>query len=482
MPANYFASHPLAILSEESIRTVHCRAVSLLDRIGIHVASDEALQLLSDYGVRCDRAAMRAYPDEDSVQKALGTVQKQYTLYGRYAHTGCTLTMDAGHSHLCSGAAAMRIYDGGTCRECTRQDLIQMTVLHERLGPIDILMNVVEPKEMVGPWMYPAIAAELFCYSSKPLLLQASGREDLKRILEMARLIAGGDAELRRRPVFMTGINAEPPLHITQEGTEILIDAARAGVPVSLGDYVMMGSTGPLDVAGSLALRTATVLTGLVLTQAAQPGSIYDFTCHAGASDLRNGDAVTMSPSVLQLVAGSIQMGRSYGLVTHSLALTDARAPDGQAAAERSLALLVSRLAGATLTSFVTAGMAGFELADYGQCAIDETICEYVKDFAAGVDLAELDPALTAVEEVVRLPDHGGIYFLGHPHTAAHSRDRLYRPGVFTTGSLTRTLAAGGQTVYQKARERAESLLGECGLLAPPALREELLHIAVCVA
>jgi trimethylamine--corrinoid protein Co-methyltransferase len=422
---------------------------------------------------------MRAYPDEDSVQKALGTAQKQYTLYGRYGHTDRTLTMDARHSHLCSGAAAMRIYDGGTCRECTRQDLIQMTVLHERLDPIDVLMNVVEPKEMVGPWMYALIAAELFCYSSKPLLLQASGREDLKRILEMARLIAGGDAELRRRPVFMTGINAEPPLHITQEGTEIIIDAARAGVPVSLGDYVMMGSTGPLDVAGSLALRTATVLTGLVLTQAAQRGSIYDFTCHAGASDLRNGDAVTMSPSVLQLVAGSIQMGRSYGLVTHSLALTDARAPDGQAAAERSLALLVSRLAGATLTSFVTAGMAGFELADYGQCAIDETICDYVNDFAAGIDLAELDQALAAVDDVVRLPEHAGTYFLGHPHTAAHGRDRSYRPEVFAVGSLTRTLAAGEKTVYQKAQDRAQSLLSAPGLLTPPDLRQELLRIAV---
>jgi trimethylamine:corrinoid methyltransferase-like protein len=86
---------------------------------------------------------------------------------------------------------------------------------------------------------------------------------------------------------------------------------------------------------------------------------------------------------------------------------------------------------------------------------------------------------LAAVDDVVRLPEHAGTYFLGHPHTAAHSRDRSYRPEVFAVGSLTRTLAAGQKTVYQKARERAESLLGECGLLAPPDLRQELLRIAV---
>ena len=372
----------------------------------------------------------------------------------------------------------MRVYDEGTCRECTRQDLVDMTVLHEHLDSIDILINVMEPKDMVGPWMYPEIAAVLFSYSSKPLLLQAGGRKDLARILAMARLISGGGDQLRKRPIFMTGINSEPPLHITKEGTEILIDAARAGVPVSLGAYVMMGSTGPLDVAGALVQRTATVLTGLVLTQAAQPGSIYDFTCHAGACDLKTGDVVTMSPHVLQLVIGSVQMGRSYGMVTHSLSLTEARAPDAQAAAERSLALAASFMAGATVTSFATGGMAGFELADYAQCAIDETICRFLNDFTTGIDLANLDEVMNAVDEVVSLPEHRTSYFLGHPHTVKLARHRLYQPGVFALGSLTRTLASSEKTVYQKAEERVRSLLHNRSPLASPDLHRELLRLA----
>jgi trimethylamine--corrinoid protein Co-methyltransferase len=240
----------------------------------------------------------------------------------------------------------------------------------------------------------------------------------------------------------------------------------------------MMGSTGPLDVAGALALRTATVLTGLVLTQAAQPGSIYDFTCHSGACNLKNGDVVTMSPSVLQLVAGSIQMGRSYGLPTHSLALTEARGPDAQAAVERSLAVAISRMAGATLTSFVTAGMAGFELADYAQCAVDDAVCGYVEDFAAPIDLEGLGEAVAAVEEVVSRPEHHSTYFLGHPHTAKHGRERLYRPGIFSVGSLTRTLSAGGKTMHQKAEDRVASLLCDRTPLAPPDLRSQLRRLA----
>jgi trimethylamine:corrinoid methyltransferase-like protein len=249
-------------------------------------------------------------------------------------------------------------------------------------------------------------------------------------------------------------------------------------VPVSIGDYLMMGSSGPLDVAAALVLRTATMLTALVLTQAAQPGCVFEFACHSGACDLRNGDVVTMSPYVLQVLAGSIQMGRSYGLATHSLALTEARAPDAQAAAERSMAIMLALLSGATLTSFVTAGMAGFELADYAQCAIDETICRFVGDFAAGIDLSDLDEAVAAVDDVVGLPEYRGTYFLGHPHTAKHGRRRSYQPGVFAIGSLLRTLAAGEKTVYQKAEQRVESLLRDRSPLATPDLREDLLRLA----
>ncbi len=130
------------------------------------------------------------------------------------------------------------------------------------------------------------------------------------------------------------------------------------------------------------------------------------------------------------------------------------------------------------MVSFVTGGMAGFELADYAQCAIDEAIGGYVADFAAGIDLADLDETMAAVEEVVSLPEYRGTYFLGHPHTAKHARRRLYQPGVFTVGSLTRTLAAGEKTVLQKAEARVESLLRDRSPLASPDLRRELLRLA----
>ena len=69
MAENCFTRRPLTILAEESVLEIHGCAMSLLEQLGIRIDSQEALQLLGDYGVHCDRNAMRAYPNNDCVQE-----------------------------------------------------------------------------------------------------------------------------------------------------------------------------------------------------------------------------------------------------------------------------------------------------------------------------------------------------------------------------------------------------------------------------
>lgn len=478
MAHNRFTRNPLRILAEADLATLHERTMQVLEKVGVHMDSPEALDLLAAYGVRCDQDKRRAYPGEEHVRRALATARKEYTLRGRHPRKPRDLRVDGTTTHVISGGAALRLYADGAYPTATEEDLVDTTVLHEKLDHVDVLINVVEPAAMDAATLYPVMAAILLRYSSKPLLLQVSGRRDLGVIIRMAALIAGNAANLRARPLFMTGINAEPPLRITREGAEVLIDAARAGIPVSLGDFPMMGSTAPAHLAATLVQRTATVLTGLVLTQAAAPGSIYDFTCHSGACDLRTGDAVTMSPHVLQLVMASVQMGRHYGLNTHAMSCTEARGPDAQAAGERMAALMASITAGAAFIHHGTCCMAGMELADHAQSVIDNELIGQAKAFAAGVTTDGLDPALAALKEVTEDPQYAGLGFLGHPHTAVQCHQQVPSSGLFATGQLARWLSGDRVTVHEKAEEIARAAMAEREEFTPPDLTKELFKLA----
>lgn len=478
MPENMLARCPLRVLAPESVRRIHDEVIAMLHTVGVRIDSTEALDLLAGYGVRCDRRLLRAYPGEAHIRRALDTVTRSYCLHGRHPENSRPLRICGTTTHTVSGGAALRLYSNGEYRAVSEDDVINAAVLHEKLDHIDILINVVEPPAMLKDALYPTMAAIQFCYSSKPLLLQVSGRRDLAMIIRMAAMVAGSEKNLRAKPLFMTGINSEPPLSITRDGAEVLMDAARAGIPVSLGVYVMMGSTGPLHIAGSLIQRTAMVLTGLLLTQAAQPGSIYDFTCHSGACDLKNGDAVTMSPQVIQLVAASIQIGRHYGLVTHGLACTEARAPDAQAAAERALALMTSVMAGASLISHGTSCMAGMELADYAQSVIDNDLAGYVMSLASAIPMDGLDEALAAVRDIADDPLYAGLGFMAHPHTAGLCRQQAEGLKVFTTGQLSRWLNGKRESVYEKAGQLARKLMAERREFVSPDLKKELFKLA----
>ena len=290
MAENAFARAALTMLPPETLDRLHAEVIRLLETTGVRVDEDEALDLLEAYGVRCDRDRRRAYPDAAAVNRALASVRKAYTLHGRDPDRPTALPVDGRHTYAICGGAALRMYAAGRYATATEPDLIETAALHESLDHVDVLINAVEPAPPAGRSLYTHLAATLFCHTSKPLLLQAGGRGDLRAIIRMAALIAGGEDALRARPLFMAGSNAEPPLRIPREGAEILVDAARAGIPVSIGDYLMLGSTGPAHLLAALVQRTATVLTGLVLTQAAAPGSVYDFSCHSGLCDLRAGD------------------------------------------------------------------------------------------------------------------------------------------------------------------------------------------------
>ena len=51
-----------------NIKELHCATLKLLERTGVYVGSDKALDIFTEYSVRVDRAGKRVFPGEKQIE------------------------------------------------------------------------------------------------------------------------------------------------------------------------------------------------------------------------------------------------------------------------------------------------------------------------------------------------------------------------------------------------------------------------------
>ena len=106
-------------------------------------------------------------------------------------------------------------------------------------------------------------------HSDKPLMGSTAGRDGARATLDMIRILYGG--ELGDRAVVLGLINSLSPLGYSTEMLDALIEYARARQPVVIAALAMAGSTGPVTLAGVLAMQSAELLAGIVAHPDDQP-------------------------------------------------------------------------------------------------------------------------------------------------------------------------------------------------------------------
>jgi len=181
----------------------------------------------------------------------------------------------------------------------------------------------------------------LYSYSRKPGMTYILTPRSARYILEMAAVMD--------RPVrcFLEPVT---PLVFRKESLEMALLFARRGQPFYVGPMVMGGATGPVTLAGILALHCAELLASIFLVYALTGGfSIRLYNSGPHTVELKNMMCSFGSPNQALLGIAVSQMERFYGLdPVCNAGLTDALLPDFQAGFEKASTAVVSFLAGAT--------------------------------------------------------------------------------------------------------------------------------------
>ena len=184
----------------------------------------------------------------------------------------------------------------GELREPTKGDVAAATRLIDALDEIDVLERPIGAHD-VPQAVAPLHNAEaILSNTTKHMFIGPISGPLLKKIVQMAAAVVGGDDKLRGRPLVSFITCPVSPLKLVKDCCEIIMESARAGMAVNILSMAMAGGSSPVTLAGTLVTHNAEVLSGITLSQLTRRGAPVIYGSSTTAMDLRLAAASVGSP------------------------------------------------------------------------------------------------------------------------------------------------------------------------------------------
>ncbi len=428
---------------------LHEASLAILERTGCVLHDDEAVERLHGAGARVENG--RVFVPGSLIEWALSVAPKSVTLHDRSGEPA--LAVEGDNVFFGPGSDCLNVLDHrtGERRPAVLDDARDGLTLVDALPNMDFAMSMFLPSDVD-----PALAdrrqmALMLERTTKPLVVVTYDVDAMLDAIAMAEAVAGGADALRARPNIALYINVTRGLVHNDDSLRKLLILAERGLPALWIPVTSSGTTGPVSVAGNLALNNAGVLVGIVLAQLVRPGTPVIVPGFGGdALDLRT----MVDPYAGPDHRGTVpSLAHHYGLPMFSLAGgSDSKVVDQQAALEAALTMLVDALGGGQLlhdSGYLESGLTG----SLAQLVVCDEIASWIRAAIAPVDLGDEALSLDLIDELG--PDGS---FLETDHTMAHYRDRWYPTLIDRLGHAA-WAARGSVTLGERAAARVDKLL-----------------------
>jgi trimethylamine--corrinoid protein Co-methyltransferase len=467
------AGGQLDVLGPEAVQAIDAAAREVLDTIGMAEAPPEAVDLVTAAGGTLDAGGRLLFPRE-LVDRALAGIARDITLCGQDpAHD---LRLGGARVHLGTGGAAplMLDMDSGDFRPSTLADLFDAARLVDRLDHVHFFSRSVVARDMPDDRLldlntaYAALAG-----TAKHVMTSASSLDSLHDVAELCFAIAGGAAAFRARPFLSLNINhVVPPLRFDPDAAQVLMQAARLGIPVQVNTFSQMGASAPVTVAGCVVQAIAETLAGVILAWLAAPDARIVFGPRPMVTDLRTGGMAGGSGEQALLTAAAVRMARHYELASSTIAgATDSKQVDAQTGAEKALAVTLAAHSGANLVTQSCGMLAGLMACSLEAYVVDNDMLGAILRSLSPVQADADTLSVAAISEVAR----GEGHFLGHADTYRRMQSDFLYPDLSDRRSPEEWLAAGRPDLRDKAKTRVRHILDQpCALRWPADLDADL--------
>jgi len=441
------------LLSEPELGGIEETAYRLLAEVGVAMQHPRAVEMLHARGCRVEKG--RVFMPRPAVEWACAHVAGHDEHYRRDGSLAFRLGDGARHYHNAGGRPFIIAGIPARRRPPALRDVIDCVRLLDALPGIDMISPPFYPADVPAPVAWLHAFAALLRNTSKPV--GHGGVNDPAEVpyaLEMAAACCGGDEALRSRPFMTTGFSPVSPLTLPDKIVEAIMALAAAGVPLHVTPAPTLGATGPITLAGSVALQHAEFLASTVLIAATSPGAPVVYNNRIAPVDLRSGASGWGGPESGMAGVVSTQLAHRLGLPcdTYGFCTSSAKV-DAQLGYEHLMSAVLPAQANADFLSGVGDIDTGLSFSPEA-AVVDDELIGLLKYALRPMEVSDETLAFDLIRDVVE----GDSVFLGQPHTVQHMRrGALWMPGVTerAVGS-TEDERAG---VLARAHQRAKELI-----------------------
>ena len=302
----------LSVFTDDELNDIHLATLEVLQRTGVWVEDDEALTVFADGGADVDRETRVVRLPAHVVEEAIRSAPPTITLCGRNPESDVVL--EPGRVGFTNFGEGIKVTDleTGELREPTKRDVAEATRLIDALPEIDVLERPVGAHDVPQDAVPLHNAEAIFANTTKHVFIGPINGRLLEKIVEMAAVVVGGAAALRRRPLVSFITCPVSPLKLVKDCCEIIMGAARAGATVNVLSMAMAGASSPISLSGTLVTHNAEVLSGITLAQLTARGTPVVYGSSTTAMDLRLASASVGSPECGLINAAVAQLARFY--------------------------------------------------------------------------------------------------------------------------------------------------------------------------
>jgi trimethylamine:corrinoid methyltransferase-like protein len=446
----------IRFLKDDDMERIHERSLTLLERVGVQIQHEGALNQLQKEGASVDRDKRVVRFPKKFVEESVQVVPKEYRFCGRNPKYDISFPLPENEflTRTNTGAPHYIVPRTNELRDIvTSAEQANWIRLCDAMENVDYVASpFIGDKPLKTSGLYAM--KSMFENTEKHIWIQPYNSETLPYIMEMGCTAAGGRERLRNRPVMHMTVGAMSPLTFKHMDTEAIRLSGEYGIPVTLYTLPSMGGTAPITIAGIVLLTNVELLAGNVITQTFHPGTPVHFLGHKFMIDMSTGYLKHSAVEAIIAAAANSELSlRKYGIPFHTYGSgSDSMIPDGQSMIERTFqGLLVAIGEGKVL-----GGLGQLETVNAispTQLVIDNDIVGMIRKSRQEIKWDDEHLAADVIAEV-----GPGGQFLDHIHTYHHFRE-VFRPRTFNQKSRSEWLAEGKRDILDRANDILDEIM-----------------------